>query len=257
VPGAYQLTSYNAKTGEKLWWITGLSWQPKSTPVVDGEMVYAHWWENGGEAEAPTETPEFAEALARFDANKDKKIAPEEFAAEPRYQKGFGDLDLAGDGFVDERDWYYYRARRSSRNALLAVRHGARGDLTNSASIIWRMQKFLPNAPSPLLYNGNIYLIKDGGILTSVDARTGAMVKQGRLPGALDTYYASPVAGGGHVYLISRTGKMTVVKAAADGWEVAAASDFEDECFPTPAIVEDTILVRTRRAMYCFRSAVR
>lgn len=63
VPGAYQLASYSAKTGEKLWWITGLSWQPKSTPVVDGDMIYAHWWENGGEAEQPTETPAFEEML--------------------------------------------------------------------------------------------------------------------------------------------------------------------------------------------------
>ncbi|MEO7651176.1 MAG: PQQ-binding-like beta-propeller repeat protein, partial [Bryobacteraceae bacterium] len=48
VPGAYQLTSYNAETGEKLWWVLGLSWQPKSTPLVDGDMIYAHWWEGGG-----------------------------------------------------------------------------------------------------------------------------------------------------------------------------------------------------------------
>ena len=62
----------------------------------------------------------------------------------------------------------------------------------------------LPNAPSPLLYKGVLYLIKDGGILTAVDAKTGEILKQGRLPGAIDTYYASPVAGAGHVYLLSK-----------------------------------------------------
>lgn len=253
VPGSYQLTSYDAHTGEKLWWFTGLSWQPKSTPVIDGDVVYAHWWENGGEAEQPTETPAFEEVLARFDTNKDSKITAEEFAPEPRLQKGFADNDLAGDGFVDERDWSFYRARRASRNALLAVRTGARGDLTTSPNLLWRMQKFLPNVPSPLLYQGVLYLIKDGGILTAVHPKTGEIVKQGRLPGALGTYYSSPVAGAGHVYLISQAGVMTVLKAG-NSWEIVATSDFEDEVYATPAIAGDSIYVRTRGALYCFRA---
>ena len=121
--------------------------------------------------------------------------------AGPAHAARIRDNDLANDGFVDERDWSFYHARRSSRNALLAVRTGARGDLTGSSNILWRMQKFLPNTPSPLLYRGVLYLIKDGGILTSVNPKTGEILKQGRLPGALDTYYASPVAGAGHVYV--------------------------------------------------------
>src|SRR5262249_19845267 len=78
VPGSYQLTSYNAETGEKLWWVRGMSWQPKSVPLVDGETVYASWWEAGGEAEQPTETPTFEEMLAKFDANKDGMLQQEE-----------------------------------------------------------------------------------------------------------------------------------------------------------------------------------
>jgi hypothetical protein len=168
-------------------------------------------------------------------------------------QKGFANNDLGLDGFLDERDWQSYTARRASRNVLMAVHHGGRGDLTNSAHILWRMQKFLPNVPSPLLYRGVLYLIKDGGILTSVNAKTGEILKQGRLPGALDTYYASPVAGAGLVYLLSQTGKMTVLKAG-EQWEILAMNDFEDEAYATPAIVDDRLYVRTRGAIYCLRA---
>jgi hypothetical protein len=230
-----------------------MSWQPKSIPVVDGDVIYAHWWENGGEAEQPTETPSFADTLAKFDANNDRKISRDEFARDPRLQRGFVDLDLAGDGFVDERDWSYYIARRSSRNALLAVRTGKRGDLTGSSDVLWRVQKFLPNTPAPLLYQGVMYLVKDGGILTTLDPKTGEILKQGRLTGALDTYYASPVAGAGHVYMTSNPGKITVLKAGAQ-WEIAAINDMEDTCFSTPAIAGNNLYVRTRNALYAFGS---
>jgi outer membrane protein assembly factor BamB len=252
VPGSYQLTSYDARTGEKLWWIGGLSWQPKSTPVVEGDMVYAHWWEAGGENEGATVTPEFSELLKKFDANGDRRISLEEFASDARQQKALPNNDLDNDGQLDEREWNAYRARRASRNALLAVRAGGRGDLTGGANIVWRIQKNLPNVPSPLLYRGVMYLVKDGGIFTSLDPKTGRVLKQGRLPGALDTYYSSPVAGAGHVYAISQSGKMTVVKAGAE-WEPEALNDFEEDCFATPAIAGDALYVRTRAALYCFR----
>ncbi len=254
VPGAYQLASYDARSGAKLWWIGGLSWQPKSTPVIDGDTLYAHWWENGGESESTVVTPEFADLLSKFDTDKDGRLSPKEVASDTPLTRGFENNDLAGDGFLDERDWNAYRARRASKNSLLAVRPaGAKGDLTTSAThVLWRMQKYLPNVPSPLLYKGVLYLIKDGGILTAVDAKSGKMLKQGRLPGALDTYYASPVAANGHVYLISQPGKMTVLRAGPE-WEPVASVDFADEAYATPAVVGNNLYVRTRGALYCFR----
>ena len=47
VPSAYFLAAYSAETGEKLWWVQGGGWQPKSTPVIDGDMIYANSWEGG------------------------------------------------------------------------------------------------------------------------------------------------------------------------------------------------------------------
>jgi outer membrane protein assembly factor BamB len=249
VPGAYNLTSYNAATGAKLWWINGMSWQPKSSPIIDGDMIYAHWWEAGGESETATETPTFADMLAKFDADQDGRISLDEVKADAKLTKGFSELDLDSDGFLDKRDWEFYRARRSSRNALLAVRHGGRGDL--SGNIVWRMQKYLPNVPTPLLYQGVMYVVKDGGIVTSLDPKTGKILKQGRLTGALETYYSSPVGGAGRVYMISQGGKASVLRAGAE-WELLAVNDLEDDCFATPAIVDNRLYVRTRNTLYCF-----
>jgi outer membrane protein assembly factor BamB len=248
VPGAYQVTSYSARAGKKLWWVRGFSWQPKSLPVINGGMIYVHGWESGGEAEAPTETQSWPEALALYDKDRDGKVTSDEI--EPKMQKGFYLLDLDSKGYLVERDWEFYRARRAARNTLLAIRHGGRGDLTNSA-VVWRMQKFLPNVPSPLVYRGILYLVKDGGILSSIDPNTGKILKQGRLTGALDTYYSSPVGAAGKIYLFSQNGMGTVLEAGGD-WKVLASNDMEDQVFATPAIVDNKMYVRTRGALYCF-----
>ena len=144
--------------------------------------------------------------LAKYDADHDGRISLDEVKADPRLQKQFPEIDLDGDGFLNERDWDFYRARRASRNALLAVR-ARRPRRSDGTNIVWRMQKFLPNVPSPLLYQNVLYLVKDGGIVTSLDPKTGRILKQGRLTGALDTYYSSPVGGAGKVYMISQNGK--------------------------------------------------
>lgn len=250
VPGAYQVTSYYAETGEKAWYVHGFSWQPKSLPVIDGDMIYAHGWEGGGDAEDPTVTPTFEETLTKKDQNKDRKLQEVEFADEPRVQRGFYLIDLNGDGSVDAKEWEFYTARRAARNTLLAIRYGGKGDLTKS-NVVWSMQKFIPNCPSPLVYQGVLYLIKDGGILTALDPKSGKILKQGRLPGALDTYYASPVGAAGKVYLTSQQGKVTVLKAGAE-WEVLASIDMEEDTFATPAIVDNKIYLRTRNTLYCF-----
>jgi outer membrane protein assembly factor BamB len=251
VPGAHQLAAYDPATGRKLWWVLGMSWQPKSSPVIDGTMLYAHWWEAGGESEQVPEVPAWEEMRARFDANHDGALSWVELAGDARLQKAFPSLDLAGDGILDERDWSVHRARRTSRNALIAVRAGGRGDVTDTA-VVWRLQKFLPNVPSPLLYRGVLYIVKDGGIATALDPATGTILKQARLEGAVDTYYASPVAGAGRVYFISRNGKASVLEGGAD-WRLVASNDLEDECYATPAIAGDRLYVRTRSALYCFR----
>jgi outer membrane protein assembly factor BamB len=165
-------------------------------------------------------------------------------------RNSFEDLDLDQNGTVDRREWEFYRARRSARNSLLAVRHGGRGDLT-ATNVVWSLQKFLPNVPSPLYYEGVLYIVKDGGILTSLDSQTGKILKQARLKGASGTYYSSPVTGDGKVYTISQEGKVSVIKAGAQ-WEVLAINDLGDDCLATPAIVEDRIYIRTRSRLYCF-----
>jgi outer membrane protein assembly factor BamB len=154
--------------------------------------------------------------------------------------------DLDKDGLLDAKDWLYYTMRRTSTNSAMAIRLGKSGP-----EVLWRYSKSLPDVPGILLYRDVLYLIRNGGILQTLNPATGAPNKQGRLTHALDEYYASPIAGDGKVYLFSRHGQVTVLNAAAD-WSVASTGDFGEEIFATPAIADGWIWVRTATQLYAF-----
>ena len=99
-------------------------------------------------------------------------------------------------------------------------------------------------------------MAKDGGIVTSLEPGTGALLKQGRSEKAPGQYLASPVAADGKIFMVSEEGKLTVLKAGAQ-WEVLAVNNLEDECYATPAISGGRIFVRTRGTLYAFTAPAR
>jgi outer membrane protein assembly factor BamB len=251
IPGTNRLVAYDPDTGKEIWYVRGLTWQMKPTPAVVGDVAYVLGWAGGADQGLQENLPEFAEVLKTLDTDKDGKLSLKEII-DPRWQKDFKEADLDVDGFLGARDWEKYRGKRSSVNSVMALKLGGSGDMTDK-SVVWQYYKALPNVPSPVAYQGVVYLMKEGGILTSLDATTGKVLKQARLPGALDYYYASPVAGDGKIYVTSQEGHVTVLKAGGE-WEPITRNDMDDETFATPALVDSRIYLRTRSALYCFGS---
>ena len=249
VAGTNRFLAYDVETGKEIWWVRGLTWQLKPTPVVAGGVAYVLGWAGGADQGNQATVPPFAEILKIADANYDGKLAKDELA-DPQYKKDFDDSDLNADGFLEEREWEKYRERRTLINSVMAIRLGGAGDMTEK-SILWRHYKSLPNVPSPLLYGNVLYLVKEGGILTALDAASGRVLKQGRLKGALDFYYSSPVGADGKIFTASEDGHVSVIKAGAD-WELVAVNDMDDAVYATPAPVDGRLYLRTKSALYCF-----
>jgi outer membrane protein assembly factor BamB len=248
VPGSFEVAAYALETGEKLWWVRGMAWQLKSVPLIDRDRIFVNGWETGGDEDRRGKLPEFAKLLAEFDADHDDKLSRRELPASYSAQ-WWGDNDLNHDGLIDEREWQFYQTRNAAENCLVAIRAGGRGDVSKSR-VLWRYRKALPNTSSPLLYQGVLYLIRDG-IFTSLNPETGDVYKQARLAGALGSYWSSPVAADGKIFLASEEGKVVVVRADAE-WEILAVNNLEEDIFATPAILDGRIYVRTRAALYCF-----
>jgi outer membrane protein assembly factor BamB len=249
VAGTNRFVAYDVDTGKEVWWVRGLTWQMKPTPIVAGDIAYVLGWAGGADQGNQAAIPSLAEILKLADANHDGKLSKQELAGSP-YQKDVDDADLNGDGFLEAREWEKYRERRTLVNSVMAVRLGGAGDMTDK-SILWRFYKSLPNVPSPLLYRNVLYLMKEGGILTALDPATGSVLKQGRLKGALDFYYSSPVGADGKIFTSSEDGHVSVIKAGAD-WEVLAVNDMNEPVYATPAPVDQQLYLRTRNTLYCF-----
>ncbi len=249
VPGSYFMASYDQASGKELWRVRGMTYQVKSVPVIDGDLLYFNSWAPGGEPAERLELPGFAEMLKLHDADGDGKLSKTEIPK--AWMPGNWEMqDVDKDGLYGARDWQVYQNRRTSTNSAMAVRLTGSGDVTDT-HVLWRYQKSLPDVPGVLLYRGVLYLVRNGGILQTLDPATGEMKKQGRLPNALDEYYASPVAGDGKVFLISRNGNVTVLEAGAN-WGVRSSGEFGEEVFATPAIADGHIWVRTATALYDF-----
>ena len=163
----------------------------------------------------------------------------------------FGYIDANTDGFVIPTEWAEAHATYIGEYGTVAVRPGSATGRLPSTAIEWRFRKNVPYIPAPLVYKNVLYMVKAGGIVTSLDPATGQLLKEGRSPGAIGEYYASPVAADGKVFLTNTDGKISVLQAAGE-WQVLATNDLGEEVHATPALSEGRIYVRTRGAMYCF-----
>ncbi|MFQ5742730.1 MAG: PQQ-binding-like beta-propeller repeat protein [Acidobacteriota bacterium] len=250
VAGSFFLTAYSVDSGEKLWWVGGLSFEIKSTPVIGDGVVYINGY--GSPLNQPgnqIETVSYDDARARHDADGDGSFTEEEVQGTTA-ASWFDFVDLDADGRLGAEDWRYFRAAMASTNGLLAIRLGGSGDMSEQ-SVLWEYHRAVPQLPSPLLYESVLYMVNDGGIVTSLDPATGEVLAQGRLKGAVDSYYASPVAADGKIYFVSELGLVAVL-APGGSLDVIKVNDLDDLSYATPAIVDGRIYLRTRSTLYCF-----
>lgn len=237
-PASFVMEAYDARTGKVAWSVDGLPSEMKSVPVIAGNMVYIHGFNTPeNDAGKLIKIGPFAE----FDANKDGKITKEE--APQHAKRIFEYIDLNSDGSMDSNEWEQYRRTMQAENALLAYEIGG--------GLKWRFLRSIPQLPSPLVYRGVLYMLNEGGVLTTLDAATGKLHKQARVRGEADQYYASPVAGDGKIYIVSHTGQVIVLKAGPEQ-ELLFSANLDDPILATPALVGGRVLVRTKNALYAF-----
>ncbi|MGE3309311.1 MAG: PQQ-binding-like beta-propeller repeat protein [Limisphaerales bacterium] len=251
VAGSLTVRAYDPVSGSERWHVNGLPSFACTTPVFgDGLLFFAGW--APGKADSPW--PTWASTVEKQDKNGDGWLSVDEFEMGPTWFKA---QDIDGNGRIEKSDWETIGGlMKRGENVLLAIKPGGVGDVSET-HVAWRFTRGLPYVPSPLHYDGRIYLVKDGGMMSSFDAKTGkAHYVQERL-GAAGNYYASPVGADGHIYLASLEGKLTVVKAGGDTPEVVHRADFGERVAGTPALAGNRLYLRTESRLFAFERSVR
>jgi outer membrane protein assembly factor BamB len=243
-PGSFRMDAYDIATGRIVWTAEGLPSEMKSAPVIEGSTLYIHGFNTpDNDPGRILKIPEFAEA----DVDKDGSITKEE--APQHAKRIFVYIDLDANGRMNEAEWSQYRRTMQAENALLAY------DISGAQPVVkWKFQRSVPQLPSPLVYRGVAYMINESGVLTTLDAATGQLHKQGRLRGTSDRYYSSPIAADGKVFFASHAGVVSVLEAGPEQ-KLLATSDFGEEILATPALAPGRLYLRTRSALWCFGNA--
>jgi outer membrane protein assembly factor BamB len=245
--GSLRIRGYDLLSGKERWVLNGITGFVCPTPVVgDGLLFFAGW--SPGKADAPW--PSWEAFLAKSDKDKDGEVAMSEFDdAERDFMRA---LDRNRDGKITKADWdVLVEATTKSENVVLAVKPGGKGDIT-ATHVAWKSNRGLPYVPSPLYYEGRVYLVKDGGMMSSFNAKTGEPIYVQQRLEAIGSYYASPVAADGRIYVASLPGKLTVVKAGGDKPEILHQADFGERIFATPAPIGERLYLRTAGHLWAF-----
>jgi len=251
------MVGYELKSGEEKWSVAATPSSCCSSPVVaDGTLLFAGW-SPGGADDKEFQMPPFDWVLKDTDTDKDGMISRAE--ADKSFLKDFFDSnDSNKDGKVSRDEWdAVLKFMTEGTNVAFAMKAGGAGDVTTS-HLLWKKKRGLPYLASALAYRGQYFMVKDGGLITAYDVKSGKELYLQERVAAAGRYYASPVAANGNVYFVTLDddGAVTVLKAGADKPTVVAKNPkLGERVAATPAIADDTLYIRTDKHLWAFGEA--
>ena len=186
------------------------------------------------------------------DTNQDEKLTKEELPEGFWKKFDYGDVD--GDGvLVDteiDRAFQAPANMAGGGNILQAIRGGGEGDVTKT-HVLWNLDNRAPSSiASPLLFDNRLFLVKNGGVSSCFEAASGKPVWYLKRIRNFGTYYASPVAGDGKIFVTGENGYVVVLDGGPE-LKVLAKNDLGASCIATPAIADGRLYFRTREKLLC------
>jgi len=155
-------------------------------------------------------------------------------------------------------DMFVVVSGRAPERPIFVVRAGVRGDLTlpegktNSEAVAWSRTGRGSYMPTPLVYDGILYVLANNGLLDAYDLRTGDELYRQRLPLVGSGFSASPVASDGKLYLSNEDGEILVI-AAGRSFTHVATNSMGEMLMATPALSDGVMYVRSSERLFAIR----
>lgn len=141
---------------------------------------------------------------------------------------------------------YVYASGGYPEKATLCIRADGKGDVTET-HIEWRRDQLITYVPSPIVHNGRIYMVNDGGIALCLNSKTGKEIWRDRIDGA---FSASPILAGDYLFCPSEDGTTHILKIG-NKFERVASNDLGSGIFASPVICGGQLFLRTKEHLYC------
>jgi outer membrane protein assembly factor BamB/protein tyrosine phosphatase (PTP) superfamily phosphohydrolase (DUF442 family) len=144
---------------------------------------------------------------------------------------------------------------RGPERPIFVLKPGARGDLTlpdgktSSDAVIWSRTGRGSYMPTPLIYNGILYVLSNNGTFDAYNLKTGDELYRQRLPVVGSGFSASPVAADGKIYLSNEDGEIIVV-AAGQQFSHIATNTMGELLMATPALSDGVMYVRSAESLF-------
>ena len=218
------VAAFDVATGAEKWRVARDEMPSWATPIVTG----------GARPTIVTNSPRF---IRGHDATTGRELwrVPEGSQVKVPTPVVFQDLVIVTGGWP------------SGGRPIIAIRMA-------TGQVAWKLERGSSYTPTPLVYDGVLYVCVDNGVLGAYDAATGKRIYQQRIAPDSGGFSASPVAAAGRVYFASEDGVVFVVRAGRK-FELLARNDMGEMCLATPAISGDLLLVRTRTHLIALRAA--
>jgi outer membrane protein assembly factor BamB len=151
-----------------------------------------------------------------------------------------------GHGMIFAGNSYY-------QQAMIAIRlSGAKGDITGTDQVAWKLNRLTPYVSSPLFYEDTLYFLRHNqNILSRLEPETGkARGEPIRLEGIRDFIFASPVGAAGRIYVTGRDGRTVVLRHDREN-AMLAVNSLDDSFSASAAVAGTELYLRGEKFLYC------
>lgn len=271
VQGKGRVAAYGMDGGPPRWWVRGWGFSAVTTPVAGDGMLFAGGSGMGDPSEPSDPLFDWTKLTEDYDTNKDGQLALDEIPKSLIWQiRKEIPVEVPGNGFpmrsllrefVDENkdkivtkaEWDKTQAFSKDKfnaDRFVGIRPGGREDSTDT-HVAWETTKGLPEMPSALFYQGRVHFLRNGGLWTVVEAKTGKRLLDRARLGTGGQVVASPIAANGYIYTVNESGAFAVLRAG-DELDVVSVTELGESVRATPAIAGDALYVRTSKHLWAF-----
>lgn len=131
------------------------------------------------------------------------------------------------------------------------MKYGGLGKMT-AKEFVWEKSGMGTDVATPIVSNGKVYILGYNGTIWCIDILTGQELWQTKLLVGNGVFYSSPTLAGDKLYICSDEGAVFVCEISPTGIQILNQTKFDDNFVATPVLVQERILLRGTKNLYCF-----